>query len=90
LLPHLLSRGTAEQLYLAIRFALLRDYASHSDPLPVIFDDVFVNFDPRRTRTTFDAVAGLTETHQVFLFTCHPHVVTLAQEIVPTTNVVSL
>jgi len=90
LLPHLLSRGTAEQLYLAMRFALLRDYASHSDPLPVVFDDVFVNFDPQRTRTTFEAVAGLTETHQVLLFTCHPHVVALAQEIVPTANIVAL
>jgi uncharacterized protein YhaN len=90
LLPHLLSRGTAEQLYLAIRFALLRDYAEHADPLPVIFDDVFVNFDPQRTRTTFEAVAGLTETHQVLLFTCHPHVVALAQEIVPMANVISL
>jgi uncharacterized protein YhaN len=90
LLPHLLSRGTAEQLYLAMRFALLRDYASHSDPLPVVFDDVFVNFDPQRTRTTFEAVAALTETHQVLLFTCHPHVVALAQEIVPTANIVAL
>jgi uncharacterized protein YhaN len=90
LLPHLLSRGTAEQLYLAIRFALLRDNADHADPLPVIFDDVFVNFDPQRTRTTFEAVAGLTETHQVLLFTCHPHVVALAQETVPAANVISL
>ena len=90
LLPQLLSRGTAEQLYLAMRFALLRDYAGHADPLPVIFDDVFVNFDPQRTRTTFEAVSGLTETHQVLLFTCHPHVVALAQEIVPTANIIPL
>jgi len=90
LLPQLLSRGTAEQLYLAMRFALLRDYAAHTDPLPVIFDDVFVNFDPQRTRTTFEAVSGLAETHQVLLFTCHPHVVALAQEVVPTANVIEL
>ncbi|HET9216466.1 MAG TPA: AAA family ATPase [Terriglobia bacterium] len=90
LLPQLLSRGTAEQLYLAMRFALLRDYAGHSDPLPVVFDDVFVNFDPERTRNTFQAVGELTETHQVLLFTCHPHVVALAHEIVPTAKVFSL
>jgi uncharacterized protein YhaN len=90
LLPQLLSRGTAEQLYLAMRFALLRDYAGHADALPVVFDDVFVNFDPERTRTTFQAVGELTETHQVLLFTCHPHVVALAQEIVPTASVFSL
>jgi uncharacterized protein YhaN len=34
LLPQLLSRGTAEQLYMAIRFALLRDYAGHVTRFP--------------------------------------------------------
>ena len=90
LLPQLLSRGTAEQLYMAIRFALLRDYAGHVDALPVVFDDVFVNFDPQRTRTTLHAVEELTETHQVLLFTCHPHVVALAKEVIPTASVFSL
>ena len=90
LLPQLLSRGTAEQLYLAMRFALLRDYAGHSDPLPVVFDDVLVNFDPQRTRTTFDAIGELTESHQVLLFTCHPHVVALAEEVLPSASFFSL
>jgi uncharacterized protein YhaN len=90
LLPQLLSRGTAEQLYMAIRFALLRDYAGHVDALPVVFDDVFVNFDPQRTRNTLHAVEELTETHQVLLFTCHPHVVALAKEVIPTASVFSL
>jgi uncharacterized protein YhaN len=90
LLPQLLSRGTAEQLYLSMRFALLRDYAGHTDPLPVVFDDVFVNFDPQRTRNTLHAVAELTETHQVLLFTCHPHVLAMAQEVVPTATVFPL
>ena len=90
LLPQLLSRGTAEQLYMAIRFALLRDYAGHVDALPVVFDDVFVNFDPQRTRNTLHAVEELTETHQVLLFTCHPHVVALAKEVIPAASVFSL
>jgi len=90
LAPQLLSRGTAEQLYLAMRFALVRDYADHVDALPVVFDDVFVNFDPNRTRNTFDAVRQLAETHQVLLFTCHPHVVALAQETVPDVRIFPL
>jgi uncharacterized protein YhaN len=73
-----------------MRVALLRDYAGHADALPVVFDDVFVNFDPERTRSTFQAVGELTETHQVLLFTCHPHVAALAQEIVPAAGVFSL
>jgi len=90
LLPQSLSRGTAEQLYLAMRFALLRDYAGHTDPLPVVFDDVFVNFDPQRTRSTLQAVAELAESHQILLFTCHPHVLAMAQETVPTAMVFAL
>jgi uncharacterized protein YhaN len=81
--PELLSRGTAEQLYLAMRLALVGDYAGHVAPLPVVFDDVFVNFDPQRTRNTMQALVQLAATHQILLFTCHPHVVRLAQEIVP-------
>jgi uncharacterized protein YhaN len=81
--PQLLSRGTAEQLYLAMRLALVREYANHVDPLPVVFDDIFVNFDPGRSRTTFKAIRDLCTTHQVLLFTCHPHLVKQIEEVVP-------
>jgi uncharacterized protein YhaN len=88
--PQLLSRGTAEQLYLAMRFALVREYANHVDPLPVVFDDIFVNFDPGRSRTTFKAVRDLCSTHQVLLFTCHPHLVKQVEEVVPEAGVFPL
>ncbi|HYR86425.1 MAG TPA: AAA family ATPase [Terriglobia bacterium] len=81
--PQILSRGTAEQLYLSMRLALVREYANHVDPLPVVFDDIFVNFDPERSRTSFKAVRDLCSTHQVLLFTCHPHLVAQVEEIVP-------
>jgi uncharacterized protein YhaN len=81
--PQLLSRGTAEQLYLAMRLALVREYANHVESLPVVFDDIFVNFDPDRARSSMRAVRELCTTHQVLLFTCHPHLVKVAQEIVP-------
>ncbi len=88
--PQLLSRGTAEQLYLAMRLALVREYASTTDALPVVFDDVFVNFDPARTRNTLQAVRELAETHQVLLFTCHPHFVNIVEEIVPSARIFPL
>jgi uncharacterized protein YhaN len=88
--PQVLSRGTAEQLYLAMRLALVREYANHVEPLPVVFDDIFVNFDPVRTRSTIRAVRELCSTHQVLLFTCHPHLVQIAQEIVPSAKVFPL
>src|SRR5438552_8607770 len=54
--PQILSRVTAEQLYLSMRLALVREYANHVDPFPVVFDDIFVNFDPSRSRNTFNAL----------------------------------
>ena len=90
LVPELLSRGTAEQLYLSMRLALVRDYAGHAVPLPVVFDDVFVNFDPRRTLHTFRAVRELAGTHQVLLFTCHPHLLDMTREIVPEARIFPL
>jgi uncharacterized protein YhaN len=88
--PQLLSRGTAEQLYLAMRLALVRECAATTDALPVVFDDVFVNFDPARTRNTLLAVRDLAETHQVMLFTCHPHFVNIVEEIVPAARIFPL
>ena len=37
-----------------------------------------------------EAVRELTSTHQVLLFTCHPHLVEIAREIVPTAKVFPL
>jgi uncharacterized protein YhaN len=90
LAPHVLSRGTAEQLYLSMRLALVREYANHVDPLPVVFDDIFVNFDPERSRTTFKALRELCTTHQVLFFTCHPHMVKQVEELMPEARVYPL
>ena len=90
LAPQVLSRGTAEQLYLSMRLALVREYANHVDPLPVVFDDIFVNFDPDRSRTSLLAVRELCTTHQVLMFTCHPELVSQVGDIVPEANVFSL
>lgn len=69
-----LSRGTAEQLYLSIRFALASEFARHT-PLPLIMDDIFVNFDARRLEACIRELEELAERHQILVFTCHSHVV---------------
>ena len=67
-----LSRGTAEQLYLALRFGLIEEFATHAEPLPVVMDDILVNFDADRAGRAASAIGDLAGRHQVLYFTCHP------------------
>ena len=78
--PQELSRGTREQLYLALRFGLVREFGEHAERLPVVVDEVLVNFDPERARLAAEAFATLAETNQVLVFTCHPEMVDLFAE----------
>lgn len=70
--PNQLSRGTGEQLYLALRLALARIYESPS-PYPFIMDDILVNFDADRAEKAVEAIRDVSHFHQVILFTCHTH-----------------
>lgn len=67
-----LSRGTREQLYLAFRLAVVRDFGETRGALPLIVDDVLVNFDPERARGAIRLLARFSTQHQVIAFTCHP------------------
>lgn len=70
--PEEMSRGTREQLYLALRFGLIREFGEHAERLPVVVDEALVNFDPERARLAAEAFGQLSETNQVLVFTCHP------------------
>ncbi|EHQ36018.1 AAA family ATPase [Methanoplanus limicola] len=85
-----LSRGTAEQLYLAIRFGHISVYGKNNEPLPVIFDDILVNFDPERKRNCCDAILELSKTNQILFFTCHPDIVQIMQDKSPGLKVIDL
>lgn len=74
-----LSRGTTEQLYLAMRFALARQYA-RSTALPLVLDDVLVNADPQRKRQLARELHEVATDLQVLLFTCHPETAELLTE----------
>lgn len=75
-----LSRGTAEQLYLAIRFGYIASQDGNRESLPLLMDDVMVNFDPRRAAEAASGILEMAQTHQVLFFTCHPHTVEVFQE----------
>jgi len=85
-----LSRGTAEQLYLSLRFGFIKDFNKRAKPLPVIFDDILVNFDPDRFRSACDAIKELTKTNQVLYYTCHPITVETLKGVMPEAKVIDL
>lgn len=76
-----LSGGTREQLFLAVRFALVREFARRGVELPVVMDDLFVNFDEERTDAAMDCLIELAgEGQQILFFTCHQHLAERFQE----------
>jgi uncharacterized protein YhaN len=68
---------------LSIRFALIDEYSSRS-PLPVVLDDLLVNFDPGRARAACSAISALAERQQVIFLTCQPSTVSMLEEAVGT------
>ncbi|MBL8816906.1 MAG: AAA family ATPase [Planctomyces sp.] len=75
-----LSGGTREQLFLSIRFALVREFARRGVELPIVMDDLFVNFDQERTEAAADCLIELAASgQQVLFFTCHEHLAKLFQ-----------
>jgi uncharacterized protein YhaN len=69
-----LSSGTREQVFLALRLAMIKDFAAQGVELPMILDDVTVNFDQIRTEAAVETLLNVAdEGQQVMLFTCHLH-----------------
>ena len=77
-----LSEGTADQLYLALRLASLEVYLESHEPIPLVVDDILIQFDDHRAATALEMLADLSRRTQVVLFTHHEHVCRLAQACV--------
>lgn len=88
--PGQLSRGTREQLYLALRFGLVREFGERAESLPVIVDEVLVNFDPDRARRAAETFAKLSLSNQVLVFTCQPSMVAAFTTACPDTHIIEL
>lgn len=77
-----LSRGTREQLYLSVRMAMVAMYGRRGVQLPMVLDDVLVNFDDGRARIAAEVLADFAaEGHQLLVFTCHEHVWRMFREL---------
>ncbi len=64
-----LSTGTANQAYLSLRIAV-NEMVSEQEKMPLILDDILVNYDERRAKQAIHLLQTLNR--QVILFTCHP------------------
>lgn len=66
----LLSAGTADQLYLAVRLAICEMILPSEQNPPLILDDALLTFDDARLSTTLDYLTRLGAQRQILLFTC--------------------
>jgi uncharacterized protein YhaN len=73
-----LSRGTREQLFLSLRMALVGLFARRGVELPMVLDDVLVNFDSQRAAAAVQVLHDFSQRgHQLLVFTCHEHLARL-------------
>jgi len=82
--PGQLSEGTADQVFLALRLAGIRQLqaerrAAGLPAVPVVLDDVLMTFDDDRAAAALTVLAELAGDWQVLLFTHHEHLAPLAR-----------
>ena len=70
-----LSRGTREAVFIALRLSLAAAYSRRGVTLPLVLDDVLVNFDSIRATHAAKVLRDFASLgHQVIMFTCHEHI----------------
>ncbi|GMA59880.1 hypothetical protein [Alicyclobacillus fastidiosus] len=65
------SRGTREQVYLALRLAVISQYREQGVILPVVLDDPLVNFDDERAQKVMDLLVEEGREQPIIYLTCH-------------------
>src|SRR6185369_17407718 len=76
-----LSRGTREAVFIGLRLALTGSFARRGATLPLVLDDVLVNFDAERVRCAAKVLCEFSQRgHQVIMFTCHEHITDLFED----------
>lgn len=77
-----LSRGTRELLFLSLRLSLAEMYRRRGVDLPLVLDDLLVNFDSQRARSAATVLREFAERgHQILMFTCHEHLVKMFKSL---------
>ncbi len=66
----LLSQGTADQLYLAVRLAICDMVLPSEKSVPLILDDALLTFDEQRMQAALDYLLRESKKRQIILFSC--------------------
>jgi len=74
-----MSEGTIDQLFLALRIASIEQSVNSGSILPVLADDLFINFDDQRAEAGFRVLGELAKSTQVLFFTHHQHLLEIAR-----------
>jgi uncharacterized protein YhaN len=74
-----LSRGTREELLLCMRLGVVAEFEKTAESLPLILDDVLVDFDDIRRSETVKMLAKFAKNRQVIIMSCHHETVELYQ-----------
>ncbi len=75
-----LSTGTREQVFMALRLAVVDQMDREGARLPLILDETLVNWDQERRQRALDLLTDVAAERQVLLFTCHPGVAREAED----------
>ncbi|WP_432663757.1 AAA family ATPase [Wukongibacter baidiensis] len=65
------SKGTLNQLYLALRLSLIDYLDRDKEALPICFDELLINWDDQRLDSSLRLLQEISERRQIFIFTCH-------------------
>jgi uncharacterized protein YhaN len=77
----MLSTGTVDQIYLALRLAMVSNLSEGSESIPLVLDDPFANYDDERLMNALKLLKEVSKTNQITLFTCREDVLKAAKEV---------
>jgi uncharacterized protein YhaN len=77
---HSLSDGTLDQLFLSLRLASIEQHLASQEVMPLVLDDIFINFDDDRTGAGIEVLAEFAQKTQVLLLTHHARTLELAKK----------
>jgi len=76
-----LSKGALDQLYLALRLALVQRLSRNGERLPMLLDDPFANYDDVRLRAALVLLREIGREYQILLFTCRQDTAHQAEQV---------